>query len=63
MTENSIDMDSLFLPIQEINEYSKGRSVTIFARGIQQKRPLGCYMGLRFVELLTIHLAYGESKN
>jgi hypothetical protein len=40
MTENSIEVDSLFLPIQEINEYSRGRSVTIFARGDTAKKTL-----------------------
>ena len=46
MTENSINIDSLFLPIQEISEYSRGRSITIFARGDTAKKTLRLLHGV-----------------
>lgn len=40
MREDMIKMESLFLSLQEINEHSSGRPITIFARGDTAKKTL-----------------------
>lgn len=40
MSEDTIKAESLFLSVQEINEYSQGRPITIFARGDTAKKTL-----------------------